>query len=77
MKKIILFLIASFSVTFICAIAFLLLGMNIGGNFFTDFEFMGARGYEAAGNVGFFVGILVGIILSIIGFFIVFEADSN
>lgn len=76
-KKIIIFLIASFAVTFICSIGFLLLGFSIGGNFLTDFEFMGARGYEATGNIGFIIGIIVGLVLSVIGYYIVFEADRN
>ncbi len=37
-------------------------GMNIGGNYFTSFEFMGARGYEATGIIGSFVGATLGVL---------------
>jgi hypothetical protein len=43
-----------------------LTGMNIGGNYFTSFEFMGARGYEATGIIGSFVGGALGSIIGII-----------
>ncbi len=41
-------------------------GMNIGGNYFTSFEFMGARGYEATGIIGSFVGVTLGILAGIV-----------
>lgn len=41
-------------------------GMNIGGNYFTDFVFMGARGYEATGIIGSFVGGALGSVIGII-----------
>lgn len=43
----------------------LLIGMSLGGNFFTNFELFGRRGYEAVGNLGLIFGLVVGIILSI------------
>lgn len=69
MKKTILYIIFSLAITFILSIVLLLIGMNIGGNYFTDFEFMGSRGYEATANIGFFVGIFLGALISIIGYF--------
>lgn len=41
-------------------------GMNIGGNYFTNFEFMGARGYEATGIIGSFAGGALGSVIGII-----------
>jgi hypothetical protein len=41
-------------------------GMNIGGNYFTDFVFMGARGYEATGIIGSFVGVTLGVLAGIL-----------
>ena len=38
----------------------LLTGMNIGGNYFTDFVFMGSRGYEATGTIGSIIGVTLG-----------------
>lgn len=32
-------------------------GIQIGGNYFTSFEFLGSRGYEATGLIGSWVGI--------------------
>lgn len=34
-------------------------GAMIGGNFFTEFEFNGVRGYEAVGQIGAIVGTIV------------------
>lgn len=64
MVKRIIIVISFIIVTFILGIICLLIGMNIGGNFFTDFEFMGSRGYEATGTIGFFIGIIIGTLLS-------------
>lgn len=38
-------------------------GMNIGGNYFTDFEFGGVRGYEAMGKLGSIIGGLLGALI--------------
>lgn len=35
------------------------IGANIGGNYFVDFAFLGARGYEVAGLLGGIVGVLI------------------
>lgn len=42
-----------------------LVGIFIAGNFFTKFEFFGAIGYEAGGNLGSIFGLIIGIILSL------------
>ena len=34
-------------------------GANIGGNYFTDFTFNGVRGYEATGQIGSIVGVVL------------------
>ena len=65
MAKKILVILSLLVLTFILGIVFLLLGMTIGGNFFVDFEFMGGRGYEAMGSLGFFIGLGIGLIISI------------
>jgi membrane protein YqaA with SNARE-associated domain len=39
------------------------LGAFVGGNFATEFEFAGQRGYEAAGPFGALVGFVVGAVL--------------
>jgi len=43
----------------------LVIGAYIGGNFAETLTFNGVRGYEATGQLGFLVGIVMGIILSI------------
>ena len=41
----------------------LITGMNIGGNYFTDFVFMGSRGYEATGTIGSIIGVTLGALV--------------
>ncbi len=41
-------------------------GMNIGGNYFTEFEFMGGRGYEAVGYLGAITGAVIGMLLGLL-----------
>lgn len=40
----------------------LIIGAMLGGNLFTEFEFAGVRGYEAAGNLGALIGAAIGTI---------------
>ena len=42
----------------------LIVGAMIGGNFATDFVFMGQRGYEASGVLGAMIGFVVAGALS-------------
>ena len=42
------------------AIVLFVVGGIIGGNFATDFELAGLRGYEATGVLGIFVGVVTG-----------------
>ncbi len=44
----------------------LFLGAYIGGNFAQDFTLFGVRGYEAAGQLGFILGCIIGIAVSIL-----------
>ena len=46
-----------------------MIGMNIGGNYFTSFTFLGLRGYEATGQIGMVIG---GMLFGVIGFLIPF-----
>lgn len=41
----------------------MLIGMDVGGNYFTDFEFGGVRGYEATGKLGSILGGIFGALL--------------
>ena len=41
-----------------------LVGALIGGNFTERFTFNGVQGYEATGQVGFLLGVVIGVILS-------------
>lgn len=61
-----LIILALFLFTVILSIVLTLIAMNIGGNYFTDFEFLGGRGYEATGSLGTIGGIVLGLILSIL-----------
>lgn len=51
--------------TLVFGIIFLLIGMNLFGNYFVNATFLGGRGYEAGGNLGFLIGIVIGVVLSI------------
>ena len=44
----------------------LFLGTYIGGNFSQDFALFGVRGYEAVGQLGFVLGCITGIAVSIL-----------
>jgi hypothetical protein len=44
----------------------LFLGTYIGGNFAQDFTLFGLRGYEAVGQLGFIMGAIMGIAVSIL-----------
>ena len=44
----------------------LLIGAYIGGNFAQDFTLFEVRGYEAAGQLGFILGAIMGIAVSIL-----------
>ena len=43
----------------------MLIGVLIGGNYATGFQFNGVRGYEASGQVGFIIGAALGVIVSL------------
>ncbi len=48
------------------AIAGTLSLINIFGNYFTDFQFFGSRGYEAGANIGFIVGGVLGLLAGVL-----------
>ena len=43
----------------------LFLGAYIGGNYAQNFSLFGVRGYEAAGQLGFILGAIMGVVVSI------------
>lgn len=47
----------------VCGIVSWVIGAYIGGNYAVDFTFNGVRGYEAMGQLGFFIGLIGGGIL--------------
>jgi len=49
---------------FISGIIGLIIGALIGGNYAEQFVFNGVRGYEATGQIGFILGILIGSLSS-------------
>lgn len=44
----------------------MLVGFNIGGNYFIEFEFLGGRGYEAVGYLCAILGAVIGMLLGTI-----------
>ena len=40
-----------------------MIGVDIGGNYFSDFERGGLRGYEATGDLGGTIGGAVGVVI--------------
>lgn len=63
-KKLILFeVLAAVVVAAVVTTILLFVAINIGGNFFTDFTFIGERGYEATGWIGIILGLPLGGIL--------------
>lgn len=42
------------------------IGMYIGGNYLTEFEFAGGRGNEAVGNIGAIAGAAIGALFGIL-----------
>lgn len=43
----------------------LLIGAYIGGNYMTSFQFNGVQGYEATGQIGAIIEIIIGPVLGI------------
>jgi hypothetical protein len=46
----------------VCTIIGLIAGATIGGNYFTEFEAFGNRGYEATGILGALIGAVLGFV---------------
>ena len=53
-------LIGAGLLAFVGLVIGLITGLQIGGNYVSDFEFEGARGYIATGNIGARVGAVIG-----------------
>lgn len=64
MKKVVKVLIV-LMLMFVGFVVGLITGIQIGGNYFTSFEFLGTRGYEATGLIGSWVGL---VLFGLIGF---------
>ncbi len=60
-KKLIIFeILGALVVAVLFNIVFYIIAATIGGNYMTDFTFMGRRGYEATGMLGVIFGLLLG-----------------
>ncbi len=60
-------------ITLASGITGLVIGALIGGNYLPDFSFNGVQGYEATGQLGLIIGVLIGVIT---GWFLLFKRDS-
>jgi len=58
-------IIAVIGITLVSGIIGLVIGALIGGNYAQDFVFDGVRGYEATGQLGFILGAVAGLFLSV------------
>jgi len=58
--RIVACLLAGFSGGIVVALIGLIVGATYGGNYATDFEFNGVRGYEATGQIGAVIGFIAG-----------------
>jgi uncharacterized membrane protein YeaQ/YmgE (transglycosylase-associated protein family) len=52
------------AVGIICGIVGMLIGAYLGGNYATNFQLNGVRGYEATSQVGFVVGAALGVFIT-------------
>ena len=66
MSRKFLFLMGGILFTLVMGLVFCLIGIMIGGNFFTDFEHLGLRGFSAQVNLSLILGLLLGTIISVI-----------
>jgi hypothetical protein len=64
MLKTTLRILASIAIGFVSGIVGMLIGALIGGNYAEQFVFNGVQGYEATGQIGFILFVLIGIITS-------------
>ena len=58
-------IIAVIGITLVSGIIGLVIGALIGGSYAQDFVFDGVRGYEATGQLGFILGAVAGLFLSV------------
>ena len=64
MLKTILRVFAVIVIGLVSGVIGMVIGALIGGNYAEQFVFNGVQGYEATGQVGFILGILIGLISS-------------
>lgn len=64
MLKIVIRIVAIIFLGFVSGGFGMVVGALIGGNYFPHFVFNGVRGYEATGQVGLILGILISLITS-------------
>jgi hypothetical protein len=64
MLKTTLRILASIAIGFVSGIVGMLIGALIGGNYAEQFVFNGVQGYEATGQIGFILFVLIGLITS-------------
>ena len=64
-RKIVFIVIGLIIGALLGAVIGLYLGAIIGGNFMTSFRFNGVQGYEATGQIGAGLGIILGAVLGI------------
>jgi len=64
MAKRVLHITSVIVIGFVFGIIGLFIGVQLGGNFATQFVFNGVQGYEATGQICFILGALIGLISS-------------
>ncbi len=64
-KLIMLEVVAAFVMAVLVVVCLSLVAIGVGGNFMTDFTFLGERGYEAAGVFGIVFGLPLGGMLRV------------
>ena len=62
MIKLILRLLAVILIAIILGVLGFLIGASIGGNYAKEFVLFGAKGYEATGQIGFILGVLISLV---------------
>ena len=73
MLKTILRVFTFLGITLASGITGLVIGALIGGNYLPDFSFNGVQGYEATGQLGLIIGVLIGVFT---GWFLLYKRDS-
>lgn len=77
MKRKILTTLGSVFIIFVCMITGAFIGMSIGGDIRPEIEFNGAYGYEAGGQIGELVGLVIGLYFGYRNFKALFRDNDN